>query len=512
MNRAPGETNGREHKDSFEALEGAAVDLRQRLLPQQHRRVVSLRFTLLSALVVVVFTAMVLISLSALRLFWQSNTQAGLDQARQLALVARTPLTLSQREATLEDWREGGLIANHWVLIRSGLDSPWRHDSLELEPGYRCEIQPRAWLESGHARVNILLDEERCVMLEMPPTRRSERLASAQITLLLHMLLVALLVLILGFLLLTRSVVRPIQRLLHASERVAEGDLNTRIAVGGVGELAALSGTFNAMVAAEKDAREALHEKVVVLEQTYRDLQRSKEALESAHEQLVRSEKLASVGQLAAGVAHEIGNPLASLQAYLEMLGEDDLSEAERRDFLRAGGDAARRIQTIIRELLRYSRDEEPELMSSSPIRAIEQALRLLEPQPRMRQVELILAIEEGLPEVCIDENKVVQILLNLLLNAADALDGSGQIELGACAIDEDVVIWVQDTGPGIPDAITSKLFEPFFTTKAPGSGTGLGLAVCDRLAQQMSASLKFVPSQQGARFELRLVRALARE
>ena len=508
MKREPGEANGRGRTDSLEALEGASVDLRQRLLPQQRRRVVSLRFTLLSALLVVVFTAMVLISLSALRLFWQSNTQAGLDQARQLAWVARTPLTLSQREATLEDWREGGLIADHWILTRASQDSPWQHHSLDIDEGYRCEIQARAWLERGRARVSILLDEGRCVMLEMPPTRRSERLASAQITLLLHMLLVALLVLILGFLLLTRSVVRPIQRLLHASERVAAGDLDTRIAVGGVGELAALSGTFNTMVAAEKEAREALHEKVVVLEQTYRDLQASKEALESAHEQLVRSEKLASVGQLAAGVAHEIGNPLASLQAYLEMLGEDDLSEAERRDFLRSGGDAAKRIQTIIRELLRYSRDEAPELISSSPLRAIEQALRLLEPQPRMRQIELRLALEEGLPEVCIDENKVVQILLNLLLNAADALEGVGQIELGARSSDEGVVIWVHDSGPGIPDAIASKLFEPFFTTKAPGSGTGLGLAVCDRLAQQMSASLKLVPSQQGARFELLLVSA----
>jgi two-component system NtrC family sensor kinase len=193
--------------------------------------------------------------------------------------------------------------------------------------------------------------------------------------------------------------------------------------------------------------------------------------------QLVQAEKLAAVGKLAAGVAHEINNPLTGILAYAEdltdELAEDDPHQADLRVIIRE----AIRCRDIVRNLLDFARHDEPELKRVDPNSIIHQSLMLVERLPQFRNITIEKNMTEDIPNVRCDIRHMQQVLLNLMLNAADAMKGKGRIVLttefyrrrNRC------VISVEDNGPGIPQNLMDKLFEPFFSTKGT---SGLGLAV----------------------------------
>jgi len=274
--------------------------------------------------------------------------------------------------------------------------------------------------------------------------------------------------------------------------------------VGGVGEVAELSRRFNVMVKAVGSARDEARQSLAELQRSNRELATSNEELVVAREGLVRSEKLASIGRLSAGVAHEIGNPLSSILASLESLREPDTDEDEARELLDQMREATKRIHIIIRELLDYSRAEKIEVFASTPAVAIQQALRLVEHQPQMRKVKLEVRTDKA-ARVRLDEGKLVQVLVNLLMNAADAMNGQGQVsvETEVSASGAQVLLRVIDNGPGIPEEHLRTVFEPFFTTKEPGKGTGLGLAITERLLQQMGAQIDVRSAPGRTCFEL---------
>ncbi len=294
----------------------------------------------------------------------------------------------------------------------------------------------------------------------------------------------AIAILFLSYVLLTRLIVRPVEALTRASERLAAGKLDTRAPIGGAAEVARLSVAFNAMSDDLRRERAALDARVAELEKITRDLR-------AAQSSLVRSEKLASVGRLSAGIAHEIGNPLTSILGLVELVQGGGLEPSEQAEFLRRIQAETERIHRIIRDLLDFARARpeptEDETARTDLAIVIDRAVTLVAPQKDLRRIVIERRVGADLPSVRGSEDRWTQILLNLLLNAADAIEGEGTISI-ALDVDETdpgkLVLSVSDTGPGIAPEVRDRLFEPFVTTKPPGSGTGLGLAVCLSLVE----------------------------
>ncbi|HUK66161.1 MAG TPA: ATP-binding protein [Anaeromyxobacteraceae bacterium] len=318
---------------------------------------------------------------------------------------------------------------------------------------------------------------------------------------------VALLVALVATLLLVRGVARPLDRLLLAAGRL--GTLEAR----GAGELPLLGerGGYPLSRAALAFERLALAfgEERVRLADKVKELTEANRALELARESLVRSEKLATVGRLAAGLAHEVGNPLGAIAGYLEIARSRLPAGAhpDLKDALRRIGLAAERIDRTVRDLLDFARPAPPVLAPLSLPSAVEAAVRLARVQTRFREVELAIELPGNLPRVIADEHYLAQVLLNLLLNAGDALEGEGQVRLSARVLGEgaQVALSVEDSGPGIPDCELPRIFDPFYTTKEPGAGTGLGLAICHRIMESFGGEITARNgARRGAVFELR--------
>jgi len=313
-------------------------------------------------------------------------------------------------------------------------------------------------------------------------------------------------VLLLTYVLLTYFIVRPIDRLRLASERLASGRLRTSVPVQGAAEVARLAATFNEMAAQLREDRASLQQRLEELEHTTAELT-------TAQEQLIRSARLAAVGRLSAGVAHEIGNPLAAIRGLLDLMQTGDLSPDEEKEFISRIERESERIHHTIRDLLDFSRSEPSQqgrIESSADIaEVVSDTVKLIDRQSRFRDIEIALGLDEGLPRVRGDHERLRQLLLNLLFNAADALSGKGRIEVRARNGDGAVELVVADDGPGIDRAILDQVFDPFVTTKAPGQGTGLGLAVCYTIVERLGGTIEAANLPQGgAAFEVRLVAA----
>ncbi len=278
-----------------------------------------------------------------------------------------------------------------------------------------------------------------------------------------------------------RGVVRPVEALAAQADQVA------RLEFGDLGEghqFGRLGTSFRRMVGALSDERARVQRQIDELEAANRSLR-------EAQESLVRSEKLATVGRLAAGVAHEIGNPLGGLIGYLEILRPRLAGDPAAAPLVEGGLSAARRIDQTIRDLLDFSRPGEAARVPFPVAETVDEALRLCRPQKRFAEVEVRLAVPGGLPAVVGDRRRFTQVLVNLFLNAADAMEGEGVLEVGAVVEGDGLRLEVADSGPGLPEGAGDDIFEPFFTTKEPGQGTGLGLAISRRLVEGWGGRLE---------------------
>jgi two-component system, NtrC family, sensor kinase len=295
----------------------------------------------------------------------------------------------------------------------------------------------------------------------------------------------ALLVLGLGYLVLTRLVVRPLRTMERATARVTAGDWDQAIKPSGPREVVALASAFNQMTA----------------------------SLASQREQLIRTEKLASVGQLAAGVAHEIGNPLAAILGFVDILrseesGQTPLAATDRRDMLDRIKAETQRIHRTIQDLLDYSRPSRDDAQPTDPLKILKASEGLLEPQKRFRGVRVITLPTESTawPRVLVSPGRLQQVFVNLLINAADAMDGDGTVTASYSAVGDSVHLSFADTGFGVPPELRRKIFDPFFTTKPPGQGTGLGLAISRSIVESYGGTLDLIQEEgKGATFVVTL-------
>ncbi|MER3445870.1 MAG: hypothetical protein C4291_03100 [Candidatus Dadabacteria bacterium] len=295
-----------------------------------------------------------------------------------------------------------------------------------------------------------------------------------------------------GFYILSRRVIRPVHELIRTTEDIGRGKFPSKTDLGGVKEINQLNAALKRMYDEIETSKARLKENIQALEESNQTLIRTQR-------ELIVSEKLASLGKLSAGVAHEIGNPLSAIRGYVEVLKRGRmLSDEERKEFINSIAKEAERIDRIIRTLLDYSRPRDFDLKTVDINDVIRDAADILKTQGLLKNIDLNLELSTGLSPIEADPHQLSQVFINLILNAKDAIAQDGTINISSYKTsDGRIEIAVKDNGTGIPKEIIDKIFDPFFTTKEPGKGTGLGLSVSQRIVNLFGGRIS-VESEDG--------------
>ena len=298
------------------------------------------------------------------------------------------------------------------------------------------------------------------------------------------------------------AVARPVQRLEAELGQLERLDLELGPRRSGGPLLARVESSLRRTATALQAERSLTHQQL-------EDLRLANQHIQRAQEELVSAERLATVGRLAAGVAHEVGNPLSGILGYLSLLRGHPGTSAEDHEYVDRIETEVHRINGIVRGLLDLGRPSRPTLTRLEVAPVVETAVRLVAAAPDFQGLEVKVEVVPGLAVVA-DAGPLSQVLINLLLNAGQAMAGRGVVRLAAHPEpNKRVCIDVLDSGPGIPIEIRPRLFEPFFTTKPGGKGTGLGLAVSQSLVRAMGGTLEAADAPGGgSRFSVRLPQA----
>jgi C4-dicarboxylate-specific signal transduction histidine kinase len=331
-----------------------------------------------------------------------------------------------------------------------------------------------------------------------------------------------------------------IHRLADDVLRIASGEDVHRVDPSTAPQLRRLAEGVNLLADRMAADRTLLAENIESLERTNRELR-------AARDQVIRSARLASVGTLAAGIAHEVGNPLGAILGFLDVAKARSEAEGRDTEILEAIRYEARRIDRIVRGLLDYARPPGHGADVSPAGEVVARVRTLLERQGKLTETRATWEIGAGSEQLVEAPQRLEQVLVNLLLNALHAVEGTAHPHITVClereegpgrrlpprrgddppelnylhrrreeldrrgpgsveASEEAIVISVSDNGPGIPPEAMDQLFDPFFTTKEPGEGTGLGLSICARLVEGMGGTIEAGESEDGgARFVVRL-------
>lgn len=316
-----------------------------------------------------------------------------------------------------------------------------------------------------------------------------EAAAKSQRLILFYIVLNSVILVVFGSILLSRLIVRPIDELVRITEAVANGDLNQHIKVRRFNEIGMLAESLNRMAERLREGRDALEGNIRILK--------------AAQDEVIRSEKMASVGRLAAGIAHEIGNPLSAILGYTDMLRKGIGREDEDEYFRRIEAEI-QRINRIVRGLLDYARPGDFKLEEVNVNEIVRNSLDLVSAQKGFEYIEISLHLD-NLPIIKVDPHQLQQVLINLFINASDAMPEGGTLTVKSGVrsrggvtppLQEWVEISVADTGMGMNDDERKRVFDPFYTTKEPGKGTGLGLAICQRIVESFGGRIE-VASQK---------------
>jgi two-component system NtrC family sensor kinase len=286
----------------------------------------------------------------------------------------------------------------------------------------------------------------------------------------------------------SRRISRPLRRLVDASREVAVGNLGVQVPVPPEGELAEVSRAFNSMALALEERIEHMRE--------------------FARSRIQESERLAVIGQLSAGVAHELNNPLQGIVAYSHLLLEQTPVDDRRRDELVKIVAQADRCTAIIRALLDFSRPKELERRSGDLNSVITGSLALVRGQAMFQNIEVVEKMDRGIPRVMVDSSQMEQVFVNLLINAAEAMPEGGRLTVSTRVdiVGGAVVAEFSDTGHGIEPDDLERVFDPFFSTKDVMHGTGLGLAISHGIVRDHGGTITVASDAgEGTTFAVRL-------
>jgi len=278
----------------------------------------------------------------------------------------------------------------------------------------------------------------------------------------------------------------PVTMLAQGMRRVAAGDLDFKININRKDEIGELANTFNAMSDELKKAKKESMEWSNTLE---KKVQEKTEAIHRAQQQLIHSEKLASLGRMAAGVAHEINSPLTGIVTFGHLLQKKFLEGTEDREDIDVIIDQANRCSNIIKGLLGFARATTADKAQTNINDVLNSTLNIVNHKADFFNIKLSTNLDPSLRLVKADAPQLQQVFLNMIVNAADACEGKGSITIATSNVHDNGQDYAQiefrDTGYGIKDEDLEKIFEPFFTTKPVGKGTGLGLAVSHGIIQE---------------------------
>ena len=310
-------------------------------------------------------------------------------------------------------------------------------------------------------------------MLERPYIDTTQRVIQA----FAHISIVSVVVLLILLYFLTTRIIHPVQEMVLATKKIAEGDLSHKVEVKSKDEVGALANSFNRMTADLKAANEKLIDWARTLEKKVEGRTRE---LREAQAHLIQTEKLASLGKLAAGIAHEINNPLGGILIYSHLLLEDLEKTNPHYENLEKIVKETTRCKDIVKGLLEFARPKEPEATSTDVNELLQKSLSLIESQSLFQNIRVVRDYAENLPRIVADSSQLQQVFMNIILNAADAMQGEGRLILKTYVDEkgENLYIDFKDTGPGIKEEDKQKIFDPFYTTKEVGHGTGLGLSI----------------------------------
>ncbi|MCK5543448.1 MAG: hypothetical protein KAI40_12215 [Desulfobacterales bacterium] len=282
-------------------------------------------------------------------------------------------------------------------------------------------------------------------------------------------------------------IIKPIKRLTNIAKEY-NGENDTLYMLHPVeNEFGILSSSLNSMINRISDDKQKLEHNI--------------DELKKAQVEMIRAEKMSSIGKLSAGVAHEIGNPLGIVLGYLELLKQKNISDKDKHDFLNRSEIEIQRIDKIIKQLLNLSRRSKIEYLPNSVHEIIKDTISILKIQPSFSKIDFKLELNAYNDTVRSDGDQLKQVFLNLILNAADAIllkksdNKTGLIEIKTIEIEEKyssfLEIRIFDNGTGVSKDDLNKIFDPFFTTKEPGSGTGLGLWVSYMIVDEINGSIR---------------------
>jgi two-component system NtrC family sensor kinase len=337
--------------------------------------------------------------------------------------------------------------------------------------GADCHVHPPEQTILGVLDVMIPLTETEQILADLERTQYAGG--------------VALLLVLTGFcgLFLWKTVNIPVQRLTEGTIAVMNGDLDHSIDIQTKDEIGFLTGSFNHMTRTLKRTQEELQQLNQTLEER---VQKKSEELKRAQANLIQVEKMVSLGTLAATVAHELNNPLEGILTYAKLIrkrmSRPGLTEDEKTEIvqeLTMIADETSRCGNIVKNLLLFSRKQVGEFKENDIRALVEQSAKLLEHHLKMHNITQKLTFAESLPLVVSDGEQIQQVLMALQINAVEAMQNEGVLEIAVTrSSEETVTITIADSGVGIRPEDLPHIFEPFFTTKKEGKGTGLGLAV----------------------------------
>jgi len=454
--------------------------------------------------------------------------------------LAETPEATTPWEITVADRR--GLV----VYPKIGKEAVEQKSLPELQRVIRFGVEsvsfspsPKSFWQGLPERIVLAapLYNDRNVIgalrLVAPLADVRQSLARSRKLLFFYVVLDILILVAFGTYVFSKLVVKPVQQLVQTAEGFQEGDKIPDVSAGEQNELGKLAQALNAMLQRLAENKDELRQHVISLEQANLELKR-------AQQEVIFSEKLASVGRLAAGIAHEIGNPIGIVLGYLELLQRKDIDETERLELIDRMSTEIQRINQTIRQLLDFSRPGpgERQVISVHPL--IRETLTVLEHQLRKQEIEVILELKAESATVFANADQLKQVFLNLMVNAADAMEATnersqgGQLRVHTRSFAGDSLVkkdvgskplrrstdpiaadfshlrrihgttedrWIEiqfaDTGIGITQEDQERVFDPFFTTKEAGKGTGLGLSVSIQILETLGGRME-VNSRSG--------------